>query len=48
MRRQREEDRDVKTGAVVVPSNPTDIPAQATVEPADDPSWGVRIGNGIN
>jgi hypothetical protein len=47
MSQYREEDREVKTGAVFVPSNPTYILAQATVEPADDPSWGVLIGKRV-
>ena len=48
MSRYREEDRDVKNGAVVVPDNPTYLPVLAIVEPADDPSLAVLICHGVN
>ncbi len=42
MRRFREEDRDVKNGAVVV-MNPISMPVPAAVEPTGDPSLVVLI-----
>ena len=47
MRRYREEDWDVKNGAVFVPVNPTYMPVLTIVEPADDPSLAVLIFHGV-
>ena len=47
MSRFREEDREVKNGAVFVPVNPTYMPALASVEPSDDPNLAVPICNGV-
>jgi hypothetical protein len=47
MSRFREEDRDVKNGAVVVPVNPTYMPVLALVESTGDPSLAVLIFHGL-